>query len=509
VNQSVSIKKADAAAVQSPLSNEAMKDIKKALARACAFVNVEPPVIDGDVSSNRLATPFDVLFSFKFETANRFVNGDVNPGTIPVVGHGQVAALKADLRTRMLNQFVSEEILRDRTVKGDLKGGKLFQTDYAVCRDTCNTCSGAGRFQCSPCGGVGVQDCKWCLRSGHENCVACSGRGGTGNIICVYCNGKGRKPCHKCGATLSVRCGTCGGHGTQRCGGCGGGGIVSTIYSATFSCATQTEVGPSKVSPDQLTMLKLWAAAGFSKSRSGLDDGHGGNFETDVTSAAVTTLGSDLEYKVSFNCFSTVNRIEFEFEGKKAWVEHSKNQFLADIRFSAFLDDKMEPVLAAAASQPLPSGIRKALKDAGYGNVAECFAKPDDLDTSASLATKGAISGKSISALGELYNTATHAFAKGARRRAWKVPVLLTVGGWWLACHYDIPEAAAESLLYMAALAFVAGLITLVSSNLEARWAIVSEANTVRGWWAGPAGWTCAIAAAALFWTSSYYGFKI
>ncbi|MBY3155499.1 hypothetical protein HFO56_24540 [Rhizobium laguerreae] len=507
MNQSATIKKAEA--VPSPLSGEAMKDIRKALARACAFVNVEPPVIDGDVVSNRIKTPFDVTFSFKFETANRFVNGDVNAGNVPVVSHGRVAALKADLRDRMLTQFVSDDILRARTIKGDLKGAKMFQTDYAVCKDTCTSCSGAGQFQCSPCGGVGVDDCTWCFRSGHEDCVACGGRGGTGNIICVYCNGKGRKPCHKCNATLSVRCGTCGGNGTQRCGGCGGCGIVSTIHSATFSCNTETEVGPTAVSADQLTWLKLWAAAGFSKNRSGLVDGDGGNFETDVVSAAVIRLGSDLEYKVSFNCFSTVNRIEFEYEGKKAWVEHAKNQFLADIRFSTFLEGKMKPVLAAASSAALPSGIRKALKDAGYAKVAACFEKPDILDSSAKLETKGAITSKSISTLAEIYNDATHAFARRARRRAWKVPVVLALGGWWLACRYDIPQSAAESHLWMASLAFVAGLITLVASNLEARMAIAFEANTVRGWWAGPAGWTCAVAAAALFWTSSYYGFRI
>ncbi|MCS4088963.1 hypothetical protein [Rhizobium sp. BK176] len=509
MNQTVSIKKADAEAVQSPLSDAAIKEIKKALARACEFVNATPPVIDGDVISSRLKTPFDTLFSFKFETAQRFVNGDVNAGDIPVVSHGRVAALQAELRADMLGRFVSEKILRDRVIKADLKSAKLFQTDYAVCKDTCTSCSGAGRFQCGPCGGVGVNDCTWCLRSGYENCVACSGRGGTGNIMCVYCNGKGRKPCHQCGATLSVRCGTCGGHGTQRCGGCGGGGIVATIYSATFSCSTKTEVGATKASAQQLSMLKLWAAAGFSGPRAGLDDGHGGHFESDVASATVTRVGSDLEYKVSYNCFSTVNRIEFAFEGKKAWVEHSKTQFLPDIRFSAFLEDKFTPVLGVAASEKLPSGIRKAIKDAGFAKVAECFVKPDDLDSKAGFETKGAVTAKSISKLGEIYNDATHAFAKGARRRAWKVPVLMAVGGWWLACHYDIPEAAADNLLYMAALSFVAGLITLVSSNFEARWAIVSEANTVRGWWAGPAGWTCAIATAALFWTSSYYGFKI
>ena len=57
--------------------------------------------------------------------------------------------------------------------------------------------------------------------------------------------------------------------------------------------------------------------------------------------------------------------------------------------------------------------------------------------------------------------------------------------------------------------AFVAGLIALLVSNFEARYAIVSEANTARGLRAGPAAYACAIATAALFWTSSYYGFKI
>jgi hypothetical protein len=66
-----------------------------------------------------------------------------------------------------------------------------------------------------------------------------------------------------------------------------------------------------------------------------------------------------------------------------------------------------------------------------------------------------------------------------------------------------------ESPLWMAGLAFVAALVALLVSNFEARYAITSEANTVRGWRAGPAAYACAIAAAALFWTSSYYGFKI
>lgn len=494
-----------------PLAKKAMADISKALKRACAFANVEPPALDGVVASNRVKTPFEALFSFKFEPTHRFVNGDVNAGTIPVVRPDKVPALRSELRASMLSRFANDEALRARTVKADYKAAKLFETDYAVCKDTCTGCAGAGRFHCTPCGGAGSSRCTNCFNSGHVRCAACSGRGGTGNIPCTYCNTKGSVLCHQCNGTLQVQCGGCRGYGYNSCGGCGGDGIVSTVYHATFSVSGKLEAGPSALSKDNLTSLRVWVLAGFSKPLS-LGDDSGGHMETDVNAAVVSRGANDLEYKTSFNCLSTVSRMEFLFEGKKAWVEHTKTSFpIAKVSFSNFLDGKVEPAVALASHASTPSAIRRALKEGGYPKIAEVFDKPDDFEFKIKFETNGAVSLKVAKPLEAHYFQAVEKFARGALRRAWKFPVLAILGGWWVACRYDVPQAAAdmESPLWMAGLAFVAALVALLVSNFEARYAITSEANTVRGWRAGPAAYACAIAAAALFWTSSYYGFKI
>lgn len=495
----------------SRLARNPMANIKSALKQACEFVNVEPPVLEGDVTSNRVKTPFDALFSFKFEATHRLVNSNVNAGNIPVVHADDVPALRGKLRNNLLAQFTSEAALRARTAKAKINDAKLFETDYAICKDTCSGCAGAGSFYCSPCAGHGQLQCNNCFFSGYVHCTACSGRGGHGNIPCTYCNSKGSVLCHRCNGTVRMQCDGCGGRGLRTCGGCRGDGIVSTVYHATFSVVGKLESGPTALSKDSLALLRGWVVGGFPKLRSlgGDDDGQ---METDVHSAIVSAGKSDLEYKVSFNCYSTVSRLEFMFEGKKAWVEHAKTSLpFAQITFSNFLDAKVQPAIELASRATTPSAIRKALKDGGFPKIAAKFDKPDEFTNDVKFETSSAVSTKAIKPLEDHYNRSTERFAKSALRRAWKLPVLVALGGWAAACHYDIPQAAAdmESPLWMAALAFAAGLVALLVSNFEARYAIISEANTVRGWRAGPAAYICAIATAALFWTSSYYGFKI
>ena len=308
-----------------------------------------------------------------------------------------------------------------------------------------------------------------------------------------------------------MQCSDCKGHDQLTCGGCRGDGVVSTVYHATFSVSGKLEAGRTALSKDNLSLLKAWVIGGFPKLRS-IGGESGDHMETDVHSATVSAGPSDLEYKVSFHCFSTVSRLEFMFDGKKAWVEHSKTSLpFAQVTFSNFLDDKVQPAIEIASRATTPSGIRKALKEGGFPKIAAKFEEPDDFMADVKYETSSAVSAKAIKPLETHYIQAADRFATGALRRAWKLPVLVALGGWTAACHYDIPQAAAdmESPLWMAALAFVAGLIALLVSNFEARYAIVSEANTARGLRAGPAAYACAIATAALFWTSSYYGFKI
>jgi hypothetical protein len=276
--------------------------------------------------------------------------------------------------------------------------------------------------------------------------------------------------------------------------------------------------GKSALSKTNLRSLDTWVHAGFPKHSSAFD-GFAGEMESNVQTAMVTAGASDLEYQVSFNCISTINHLDFEFEGRMAWVEHTKTALpFAKITFSNFLDDKVKPAVIAVDAQLTstaqlwrPSVITKALEDAGFGNLADCFKKPDDFADSVKTHTSGAISQNAIKPLEDRYDKATRAFAAKAGRRAWKMPALLSIGGWWVACHYDIPQGAAnmESPLWMAGLALATGLTALLVSNFEARYAIVSEANTIRGWKAGPTAYACAFATATLFWTSSYYGFKI
>jgi hypothetical protein len=508
VNQPATIDKTGSL---NPLAQKAAQEINKALKRACTFVNVEAPILDGEVASNRVKTPFDATFSFKFEPTSRFVNGNVNAGSIPVVRPDKVGSLRAKLRSDVLSRFATDEAIRARTMKAGYKAEKLFETDYAVCKDKCDGCSGAGSFHCSPCGGHGSRRCTNCANSGHVRCASCNGRGGTGNIPCTYCATKGWVLCHQCNGTLHVSCGNCSGHGHTICGGCRGDGIVSTVYHATFSVSGKLEAGPSALSKDNLDAVKLWVMAAFSKPVTFVSDA-GGHMETDVSSASVFRGANDLEYKTSFNCYSTVSRMEFLFEGRKCWVEHTKTSLpIPKITFSNFLDSKALPAVELASLASTPSGVRKALKNSGYPKIAECFDKPDDFDFNVKYETNGAVSLKTMKPLEEHYLKSVEKFARSARRRAWKVPVLVTLGGWWTACHYDIPQAAAdmESPLWMVALAFLAASIALITSNFEARYAIVSEANTLRGWRAGPAAYACAVAAATLFWTSSFYGFKI
>ncbi|MCZ7860772.1 hypothetical protein O9X98_05080 [Agrobacterium salinitolerans] len=493
------------------LAQNPMADIKRALKRACEFVNVEPPVLEGEVTSNRIKTPFDALFSFKFEATHRFVNCNVNAGDIPVVGSDAVAALRDELRNDLRAQFTTEAALRARTAKAEINDGKLFETDYAVCKDTCAGCSGAGSFHCSPCGGYGQLQCNNCFLSGYVRCTACSGRGGHGDIPCTYCGSKGSVVCHRCNGTIRMRCDGCGGRGLKTCGGCQGDGIVSTVYRATLSMAAKLEAGPTALSKDNLSLLRAWVVGGFPKLRS-LGDDDGDHMETDVHAATVHKGQSDLDYKVSFNCYSTVSRLDFMFEGKKAWVERSKTSLpFAQITFSNFLDTKVQPAIELAGRATTPSAIRKALKDGGFPKIAAKFDNPDEFTSDVKFETSSAVSTKAIKPLEDHYNQSTGKFAKGAMRRAWKLPVLVSLGGWAAACHYDIPQAAAdmESPLWMAGLAFVAGFITLLVSNFEARYSIVTESKTLRGWRAGFTQFACAIATAALFWTSSYYGFKI
>ncbi|MDW9481180.1 hypothetical protein GOB57_21275 [Sinorhizobium meliloti] len=508
MNQSVTIKIEEA---QKPLAERAMQDITKALNRACAFVNVDAPSLEGGLASSRIKTPFEALFSFKFETSYRVENGNVDAGNVPVVHPDRLSALRSTLRAEMLTRFANENELRARTARADIKDATLFETDYAVCKDTCSGCAGAGQFHCSPCGGHGHQQCDNCFLSGYVRCTACSGRGGTGDIPCTYCNAKGSVLCHRCNGTVRMQCSGCGGHGKVTCGGCRGDGIVSTVYHAAFSTSGKLQAGSSALSKENLSLLTAWVIGGFPKLRS-VGGESGDHMETDVQSATISRGQSDLEYKVSFNCYSTVSRLDFMFEGRKAWVEHSKTSLpFAQITFSNFLDGKVLPAVELASRASTPSAVRRALKDGGFPKIAAMFDKPDEFTTSVKYETSSAVSTRAINPLEAHYIRATERFAIGALRRAWKLPVLVTLGGWAAASHYDIPQTAAdmESPLWMAALAFAAGLIALLVSNFEARYAIVSEANTARGWRAGPAAYACAVAAAVLFWTSSYYGFKI
>lgn len=487
----------------------ALAEIKPALKRALSFLNLPMPELDWESKVTRVKTPFEVAFAFQFETTSTLVRGDVNPGDVPVVNRSQVTTLRDALRSSVVAKYTSDEALRSRISTADLKDKILSERDFAVVRETCGGCSGHGTLTCRPCAGHGEMRCTNCI-TGWVNCTACSGTGGTRDAPCIYCNGEGRKRCPQCDGTLQAICNSCRSAGEHTCSGCSGAGVVCTVWRATFSSAATMTAGPTALSDKNLTSLKYWVQAAF-PDKSSDDDGI--NLYADVNTASVSKGNSDLDFKVSFNCYSTVSRLEFMYEGKKAWGEYSKATFpFSSVSFSNFLDGKAGQAVEAGSRGSSPSGIREALKASGFSKVAECFEeKPENFMVRVSSTTNGAVSEKAMTPLKEHYERATQTFSKKAMRRAWKFPVLIGIGGWAAACHYDIPQAVSqtETPLAMAALAGAAGLVTLIASSLEARRAIRIEAGSVKGRKFGPTGIVIAIATAALFWTSSNYGFRI
>lgn len=502
--------------------NQAVRNVKpkesvidKALAtmdedfkRAVKIANVPDIDIEADETQTRREAKFSAQFSLRFNYSTRTVRGHVNGNGVPHLSLSSATNRIDELSAELFKTQTSPQTLRERTLKGDFKDRTIHETDVAITTEHCSNCAGHGSFNCTPCGTHGTVRCTNCFFSGYVNCAACSGRGGTGNIPCTYCGMKGRVPCHICGGTAQAPCSSCGGHGTIGCGSCSSTGTISTIHSAKFTSTSKFTLKESQFSKQETGLVRIWAQGAF-RGLKAADDGV--EPWSDVATATVTRIGGGQDYSVDFTCRATVLRLDFAYDGEKAFAKYIILP-ISGTEFSPFLDKAVVRAGEVAAEATSPSETLKTLEAAGFERIAGYLREdPDEVKQKASLHSSGAISGKTLDYLVTNYKEKATTFSRSATRRAWKLPVTVAVGSWAAASYFGILDAVRQEVLIypLAALSLAAGLVTMLSGSVEARWAIIGETGSVKGWKIGPAAIIIGLAAATMFWTTTVYGINL
>ena len=486
----------------------------KAIQQALKIANA--PDIDYEAAEKdiRTKTPFSVLYSLRYQRTTRQYKGGVNGNGVPHLTPKAAADSLSQLGTHLFNANCREDFLRARAAGSDFKDAVLHEADVAITTETCSSCGGNGTFRCTPCGTSGVERCHSCMFSGWVNCSSCGGRGGfpgdrgSPGIPCMYCTGKGRVYCHACNGTVQVACRSCGGKGCLGCNGCASTGILSTVHGGKFTLTAKFSMGKSTLSPRQASLLNLWVQGGFRDM--GTPDDPVAPW-SNVASAPVTRIGEARDYRVDFDCHATLTRIDFLHEGEKAWAEYVHLPLSSPV-FSPFLDGAVIRAGEVSSDADSPSKALKALEGAGFGRIAGYLKEnPDEVAEKASTASYGALSGKTLAYLVSDYKDKSARFARGAMLRAWKFPTVVALAGWAAASHFGVLDAARENgtIYPLAGLALAAAAVAVSASSVEARWAIITETGSARGWKIGPAAVLCAIASAALFSTTAFYGINM
>jgi hypothetical protein len=492
----------------------ALTVLAPALSRAFRLANVQEPEFDVTWTSRRVETPFAAVFSLRFQKTTQLVAGTVNIPGVSYMQPTQAENVVDILRRHLIDTHSAPSALRARVASGDLSDQVLHDAATAATSRHCESCAGHGTFHCSPCGGRGECACGTCSNSGYVRCSTCGGRGRTDgssgpSIICYSCSGNGSVHCYSCGGTTRVTCSGCGGRGEIGCNPCGRTGVITTIYGGKLSCSCAVTMGETELTRKQAGLLNVWARAGMR--------GHKREDDlvtpwSDIDNAPVTKADGAQDYRVDFKCHATVTHLDFTYRDKPAWAEYLHLPPLASAEFSSFLDGDMGRADASLDGATSPSGIVKALRKAGFEDVARLLEKgTEDFLENVRHLSSGAITGSTLSGLIAAYASASNRYARTAMWSAWKLPVTLTLGGWAAASHFGLTGMMAEheTIYPMSALALGAGLVALVSSSFEARRAIRAETGSVRGWKIGPAAIVTTIGATALYWTSSFYGFTV